>query len=121
MNPVRWLRLEGIVIAASVIAAMVILDLDWWWVFVLFLAFDLSMIGYAASPSVGAFTYNLVHNFAVPAALGVVALLTGQHWIAILAFAWAFHVATDRALGYGLKHDDDFKHTHLGIIGRTRH
>jgi len=34
--------------------------------------------------------------------------------------AWGFHVAVDRALGYGLKFNDDFQHTHLGWIGNKR-
>lgn len=36
----------------------------------------------------------------------------------VLASAWAFHVGVDRALGYGLKMPDAFRHTHLGWIGR---
>lgn len=28
------------------------------------------------------------------------------------------HSAIDRALGYGLKFNDDFKHTYLGWIGK---
>jgi hypothetical protein len=28
------------------------------------------------------------------------------------------HSSFDRVLGYGLKYDDDFKHTHLGWIGK---
>jgi hypothetical protein len=36
----------------------------------------------------------------------------------VLTCTWAFHVAVDRALGYGLKYPDSFAHTHLGWIGR---
>lgn len=118
MNPIRWQRFEGIVICAAIIVAMVVLGLAWWWVFVLFLLFDASMAGYLGGPRAGAFVYNAVHNYGVPAALGAVALITGAEWIAIVAFAWAFHVAADRALGYGLKHGDGFQHTHLGFIGK---
>ncbi|MFL0711613.1 MAG: DUF4260 family protein [Microcella pacifica] len=38
----------------------------------------------------------------------------------LTALAGAFHVAVDRALGYGLKRPDAFTHTHLGWIGRDR-
>ncbi|TDB99096.1 DUF4260 family protein [Actinomadura sp. 7K534] len=31
----------------------------------------------------------------------------------------AFHVGVDRALGYGLKLPDSFRHTHLGEIGKN--
>jgi hypothetical protein len=33
-----------------------------------------------------------------------------------LALVWFAHIGMDRALGYGLKYDDAFTHTHLGII-----
>lgn len=120
MSPTAWQRLEAIVICAAIIVAMVVLGLPWWWVFVLFLVFDASMVGYLGGPRAGAFAYNAVHNYAVPAALGVVALITGAEWVAILAFAWGFHVAADRGLGYGLKHNDGFEHTHLGLIGKRK-
>jgi hypothetical protein len=38
--------------------------------------------------------------------------------IAAGCLAWAFHIGVDRALGYGLKFEDGFQHTHLGTIGR---
>ena len=28
------------------------------------------------------------------------------------------HIGFDRALGYGLKYPSDFKHSHLGVLGR---
>ena len=31
---------------------------------------------------------------------------------------WLAHIGMDRALGYGLKLEDAFTHTHLGWIGR---
>ncbi|WP_240639249.1 DUF4260 family protein [Micromonospora ureilytica] len=34
---------------------------------------------------------------------------------------WAFHIAVDRALGYGLKTTEGFEHTHLGRMGKARH
>ena len=84
----------------------------------LLLAPDLSMIGYLASPRVGALTYNLAHNLVL--ALAVLAI----GWfapIAPLALAGAIlfaHVGMDRSLGYGLKLPTDFRDTHLGRIGR---
>jgi len=120
MSAVHWQRFEGFAICVAIIAAMVAIDLAWWWVFALFLLFDLSMAGYVRGPRLGAFLYNAVHNYGVPAVLGAVALVTDAQWLGVIAFAWAFHVGADRALGYGLKHDDGFEHTHLGLIGRTR-
>ncbi|MEX1072853.1 MAG: DUF4260 family protein [Chloroflexota bacterium] len=84
----------------------------------LLLAPDLSMVGYLASPRVGALTYNLAHNLV----LALAALAIG--WfapVAPLALAGAIllaHVGMDRSLGYGLKLPTDFRDTHLGRIGR---
>jgi len=33
---------------------------------------------------------------------------------------WAFHIAGDRVLGYGLKFTSGFQDTHLGRIGKQR-
>jgi hypothetical protein len=41
-------------------------------------------------------------------------------WLGVLASAWVFHIAVDRALGYGLKTTEGFQHTHLGPIGKPR-
>ncbi|GAA1760373.1 DUF4260 domain-containing protein [Agromyces humatus] len=120
-------RLEGGMITALSITATLIIDPALWWMpLATFLLFDLSMLGYVRSPAAGAITYNLVHNYAGPAALGVVALAltaTGAlpalaTWSGIIASAWAFHVGVDRMLGYGLKLPDAFGHTHMGWIGR---
>ncbi|HUG95007.1 MAG TPA: DUF4260 domain-containing protein [Pleomorphomonadaceae bacterium] len=82
------------------------------------LAPDLSMLGYLAGPRVGAVTYNLVHNWALPVGLGLLAIAIGELWPLLAASAVAAHVGWDRALGYGLKLPTGFKDTHLGRIGR---
>jgi hypothetical protein len=83
------------------------------------LAPDLSMLGYLAGPRVGAVTYNLVHNWALPVGLALLAIAIGQLWPLLAATALAAHVGWDRALGYGLKLPTGFKDTHLGHIGRA--
>lgn len=115
--PTWFQRAESLLIAALVAIAFVDLDFRWWWLLVLFLLFDTSMLGYAHSPRLGAWTYNLVHSYLGPAGVGVVGVLTDDRWAAFLAFVWAFHIAVDRLLGYGLKFQDRFTHTHLGEIG----
>jgi hypothetical protein len=84
------------------------------------LAPDLSMLGYLAGPRVGAATYNLVHNWALPAGLVVIGIVIGQLWPLLAATALASHVGWDRALGYGLKLPSGFRDTHLGRIGRDQ-
>ena len=115
--PVHFQRAESVLLAVVTAVAFVELDFDWWWLLALFLLFDVSMLGYLNSPKLGAWTYNAVHSYLGPAALGVVALVDGARWTAFVALVWAFHIAVDRALGYGLKFCDRFSHTHLGEIG----
>lgn len=117
-------RVEAGAVALIALAAVVALYPDWWWMtLAAFLAFDLSMLGYLRSTAAGATTYNLVHNYAFPAAAGVAALAlepaspAASTAAGVLACAWAFHVGVDRALGYGLKLPDSFTNTHLGRIG----
>jgi hypothetical protein len=120
-------RVEAGAVALIALIAVVTLYPGWWWVIpAAFLAFDLSMVGYARSPAAGATTYNAVHNYAFPALAGMVALAVQPVSVAastaagVLACAWAFHVGVDRALGYGLKLPDSFTSTHLGRIGGDR-
>jgi len=117
-------RVENAAVAAAILLAVVALGWPWWVLLAAFLVFDLSALGYAAGPRPGAFWYNAVHNYAAPAAIALawtVARLAGADlwWLGLLAACWAFHVAADRALGYGLKLAE-FTQTHLGPIGRAR-
>lgn len=90
-----------------------------WWVFpVCILLPDLSMIGYLVNPKIGAWSYNLFHH----KLLAIVILVLG-YWIdyplIILSGIILFgHSSMDRFFGYGLKFEDNFKHTHLGWIGK---
>lgn len=121
MYPVIWQRAESALVAAVVVVATVQLGFAWWWLLALFLVFDASAVGYLRSPRWGAFTYNVGHHYGPPAVLLGIFALTDVRWCALVGLAWAFHVAVDRALGYGLKHDDDFTHTHLGWLPGSRH
>lgn len=118
-------RVEAAGVALLAVVAVVVLYPAWWWVLLAaFLVFDLSMLGYVRSTAAGATSYNLVHNYAFPAVAGVTALVTESAFpvpsaaAGVLACALAFHVGVDRALGYGLKMPDAFRHTHLGWIGK---
>ncbi|MFI6426576.1 DUF4260 family protein [Promicromonospora sp. NPDC050880] len=118
-GPIPVQRIESVVIAAlALVAALVLYPDRWWMVLAVFLAFDLSMLGYLRSPAAGAASYNAVHN-TWPAIAATVALLTAtsspavSSWCGLLACAWAFHTAFDRAIGAGLKLPDAFGHTHL--------
>jgi hypothetical protein len=91
----------------------------WVWC-LLFFSPDFSMLGYLAGTRTGAFTYNLFHHRGIALLIIAVGLLSSTTIfisVGILLFA---HSSFDRMLGYGLKYDDDFKHTHLGKMGQEK-
>ncbi len=92
-----------------------------WWVFPACLLLpDISMLGYAVNPRVGAVAYNIFHH-KLPALLVLAVGFFFQIPVLSLAGIILFgHSAMDRIFGYGLKYGDDFKHTHLGWIGRKK-
>ena len=90
-----------------------------WWVFLAWLlAPDISMIAYLINTKTGAFFYNVFHHQALAVLIGILGLyLQYPEWqfAGLLLFG---HSSMDRIFGYGLKYADDFKHTHLGWIGK---
>lgn len=118
--PVWFQRVESAAVAALAAVAFVQLGFAWWWLLATFLLWDLSMVGYVASPRLGAMSYNLGHSYLGPAILLTVTWGSDARWPAFVALTWAFHIAVDRLLGYGLKFTDRFSHTHLGEIGKRR-
>lgn len=118
--PVWFERTENLAVAAAVVVAFVSSHFSWWWLPALFLAFDASMVGYLAGNRAGAVCYNLAHAYVVPAVLLLSYVATGTRWCAFVGLLWAFHIAGDRVLGYGLKFTSGFQDTHLGTIGKQR-
>jgi hypothetical protein len=83
-----------------------------------FLLFDIGMVGYMVNPRIGSLTYNALHNLTVPTlciAFGVVGNIEA---LSVLGYCWTFHIAVDRAFGFGMKHKHSFHETHLGTIKR---
>jgi hypothetical protein len=78
------------------------------------------MLGYLGGPRAGAWCYNAVHSWIAPAVLWLAAMAGDWPFMAQIAIILAAHIAIDRALGYGLKHESGFKDTHLGRIGKSR-
>jgi len=92
-----------------------------WWLFAaLWLAPDLSMLGYLAGPCRGARVYNAFHTYVGPVVLALSALLLHAHGLTPIALIWANHIGVDRLLGFGLKYADGFGFTHLGRVGKQR-
>ena len=113
MNPRSILRFEGLTVFALAVGAYFWLGGPLWLLAVLALAPDLSMLGYLAGPRVGSTSYNLVHTYGLPLALGAAGLYAGTELAVLVALVWAGHIGADRFVGYGLKYRTDFKHTHL--------
>jgi hypothetical protein len=90
---------------------------DSWWLFaILFLAPDLSFLGYLGGSNTGAILYNAVHTLTGPLLLAAIGLLFSVS--ATVALIWVAHIGFDRLVGYGLKYGAGFNYTHLGLIGR---
>jgi hypothetical protein len=114
------LRLEALFVAIAASAAFARLGASRWLFVALFLAPDLSMLGYLAGRKAGAALYNVGHWYGLPfawIAWGVVG--QAPHALAV-GLIWAAHIGIDRALGYGLKYADGFGVSHLGLIGKAR-
>ena len=115
-----WLRLEG---AAAFVAGLALygwLGGPWLIVLPLLLVPDLSAAGYLRGPRLGAFTYNVVHNWALGLGVLGVAVVTGSVALGIAGALLVAHVGMDRAVGYGLKLSTSFHDTHLGHMGREK-
>ena len=124
-RPRTWLMVEGLAIAVAGLLVHGTTGASWWLVPALFLVPDLSALGYLAGDRVGAWTYNLAHTAPLP----VVLLAAGLAWdttaLVVAGGVGLVHVGVDRALGYGVKYDHGFGHTHLGTrqppAGPTHH
>ncbi len=112
------LRLEGL--AAAVFAAVLYAHTgaSWWLFAALWLAPDLSMLGYLVNANIGARIYNAIHSYVTPATLAVCSMLLGSAAVMPIALIWVNHIGVDRLLGYGLKYPAGFGWTHLGRMGK---
>ena len=113
-RPRTWLRVEGLAVAAAGVIVHVTTGAAWWWVPALFLVPDLAMLGYLAGNRVGAWTYNLAHTAPLPVALLAAGLAWDVDALTVAGAVGLVHIGLDRALGYGVKYDLGFGHTHLG-------
>ncbi|UFH54378.1 DUF4260 domain-containing protein [Spirosoma sp. KNUC1025] len=92
------------------------LHFAWWWFPALILVPDISMIGYAINPAVGAVLYNIVHHKGLGVVIGLLGLMTGNQNLMLAGIILFAHSTMDRTMGYGLKYFDSFKHTSLGSL-----
>ncbi len=115
-----WLRLEGGAAFVAGLAVFLAAGGPWLLAIPLLLLPDASAIGYLRGPRLGAFTYNLFHNWAIGLAVLGLGLWTGNTLVILAGAILIAHVGMDRAVGYGLKLPTSFQETHLGRIGKVR-
>jgi hypothetical protein len=113
------LRLEGLTLFVGMTLLYAFWEGSWWVYAILFLAPDLSFLGYFAGPRIGAVIYNAAHSYMAPMALMTTGFALSSPLVLSIAMIWLAHIGIDRALGYGLKYSSGFGFTHLGRIGRT--
>ena len=110
-------RLLGALIAYVSAVGFIAADFKWYWLFITFLLYDISMVGYLSNNKLGAKIYNFGHGFVLPALLLYVAYrLDNNSVLLFISLSWLFHIGIDRAFGFGLKKPDGFKHTDLGDL-----
>jgi len=110
------LRLEGLGLLLLTAHLYGYRDQGWLlWIF-LFLAPDLSLLGYLGGQRLGSRLYNAVHTYVAPMVLAGVGTLAFQPLLVSLSLIWGAHIGLDRALGLGLKLPGGFAHTHLGTV-----
>ena len=119
-GPRLLLRLEGLTLFITMTGLYALWGGSWWIYVILFLAPDISFVGYLDSPRTGAALYNAAHSYMAPILLMAVGLALSTPLIMSLAMIWLAHIGIDRALGYGLKYAAGFGFTHLGRIGKAR-
>jgi hypothetical protein len=119
-NMKQLLRAEEIAQLILGILALSIqpLHFSWWLWILLFLSPDISMLGYLINTKIGAILYNLFHHKLLAITILIAGYYLNENTIQFIGILLFTHSCFDRVFGYGLKFSDDFKHTHLGLIGQ---
>ena len=119
--PLKFLRVDGLVLFVLAIVVFFTTDQPLWIVPLLLFVPDVFMAGYAKSSKVGALIYNFGHSYFLPGIVSASGWVMSSPLTLGVGLIWFAHVGMDRALGYGLKYDDNFKHTHLGSLFKHEH
>ncbi|WP_134684471.1 DUF4260 domain-containing protein [Brevibacillus migulae] len=111
--PRMLLHVEGFFVLVASLYFFWFLDFSWLLFLILFLAPDLSMIGYAVNNRTGAISYNLFHTYFLPLILLMIGHVSQAPMCTAISIIWFAHIGMDRMLGYGLKYATAFKDTHM--------
>ena len=111
------LRIEELAMFGLAIYLNSFLPFEGWVFWALFLTPDLGILGYLVNTKVGAIAYNLFHHKGIAIALYFIGFFTMINELTLAGVVLFGHSSFDRVFGYGLKFFDNFKNTHLGMIG----
>lgn len=114
----RILKLEALLFFVATIGAYYFVGASWLMFFVLILVPDIFMFGYLKNSRLGAMVYNIGHMYVTPVIFLGFYAFSHKPIFLIVSIIWIAHISMDRMLGFGLKLDLGFKHTHLGEIGK---
>lgn len=114
----RILKVEEFAMLLLSVYLFSLLNFDWWWYFLLFLAPDISFLGYTVNTKFGAICYNLFHHKGLAILVYLIGVSVDIELLQLIGIIVFGHASFDRILGYGLKYTDSFNHTHLGKIGK---
>jgi hypothetical protein len=109
----QLLKLEGLAVFLAGLYFYFSLGGSWLLLLILILVPDVGMVGYLKDKKVGAFTYNLFHNYVLALGLVLIGLVLTSAFLTDLGLILAIHIGIDRFLGFGLKYPTNFKDTHL--------
>ena len=112
-GPKILLHVEGLAVTIAACILYRELGASWTTFAIFFLVPDLSMLGYLFGKRTGARIYNSAHTYVAPFLLWSIVYFASRPSLVPLCLIWIVHIAVDRFLGYGLKYNTDFKHTHL--------
>lgn len=94
---------------------------SWRFYLAMFFVPDISFALYLVTKKLGAIAYNVFHHQGVMAVLFIIGCYLKDDTTMKLALIFLAHSTFDRVAGYGLKYLNNFDHTHLGWIGKSKH
>jgi len=112
------IKLEEAAILGLSVYLLYVIQAEWWWYIMLLIGPDISMLGYFAGNKAGAICYNLFHHKGIAVAIILLGLILPQAQLQVIGIVLFGHSSMDRMFGYGLKTNEGFKYTHLGMIGK---
>jgi hypothetical protein len=114
-TPIVQRRLEGLALLLSSVILYEHLQFSWTVFAMYYFLPDLPIPLYVKGPKFGGIVYNMVHTLLLPLLIGLFGVVLDYPVAQQAALIWASHIAFDRAIGWGLKYEDSFCNTDLGV------